>query len=430
MANHPNRCKPSFDMTVFKTNDFLSVSAGGKDWREITRQIIDSVKAAHEGSSMPDYTLGILYLNDALISDAAHIRDTLTNVLKVKEWAGCNGIGVFSTERTWLEEKAVSLLLCRIPADRMCAYRWKETDMADQQTPAHTWIRENDPLYVLTHASHLAEGKTIQLIKALEQQTAAFPCGGVASARDEHVPKDILSGQADPNVSGIMFHPDVRVATGLSQGCTPLANWHTITKVLNDNIIEELDRQPAFNVFEQDLRHHAIETLGQDPDSIVIEESEDPEQMWDKVPEEFRDAFRGEVHIAFPVPGAEKYNYIVRTMMGVDPHNKALAVAHPVATGEQMMFVHRNVSTIRADLSRMLVELRKRVEHENGGLFMPQAALYVSCVARSHPDFGGQEELSLIREVIGDIPLAGFYAGGEILGNRLYNYTGILTLFL
>ena len=30
---------------------------------------------------------------------------------------------------------------------------------------------------------------------------------------------------------------------------------------------------------------------------------------------------------------------------------------------------------------------------------------------------------------IGDVPLVGFFAGGEIANNRLYGYTGVLTVF-
>jgi small ligand-binding sensory domain FIST len=37
-------------------------------------------------------------------------------------------------------------------------------------------------------------------------------------------------------------------------------------------------------------------------------------------------------------------------------------------------------------------------------------------------------ELQIIREQLGDIPLIGFFASGEICGDTLYGYTGILTL--
>ena len=36
----------------------------------------------------------------------------------------------------------------------------------------------------------------------------------------------------------------------------------------------------------------------------------------------------------------------------------------------------------------------------------------------------------MIQDELGDVPLAGFYASGEIAGHRLYGYTGVLTLFL
>jgi small ligand-binding sensory domain FIST len=41
------------------------------------------------------------------------------------------------------------------------------------------------------------------------------------------------------------------------------------------------------------------------------------------------------------------------------------------------------------------------------------------------------EEMSAVAQAIGDdVPLVGFYANGEISNNRVYGYTGVLTLFL
>ena len=95
------------------------------------------------------------------------------------------------------------------------------------------------------------------------------------------------------------------------------------------------------------------------------------------------------------------------------------------------MFVHRDHNSVYEDLSKNLVELRKRVQKDTG-VFEPKGALYISCVARAFNEFEGdhKNELELIRDVIGDVPLTGFYAGGEISKARLYGYTGILTLFL
>ena len=60
-----------------------------------------------------------------------------------------------------------------------------------------------------------------------------------------------------------------------------------------------------------------------------------------------------------------------------------------------------------------------------------QGGLYFSCVARGVNQFGPHSvELGIIREVLGDFPLAGFFANGEISNDRLYGHTGVLALFL
>ena len=44
--------------------------------------------------------------------------------------------------------------------------------------------------------------------------------------------------------------------------------------------------------------------------------------------------------------------------------------------------------------------------------------------------FGEQgEELRVIAQQLGDLPLVGFYANGEISGRSLYGFTGVLTVF-
>ena len=57
-------------------------------------------------------------------------------------------------------------------------------------------------------------------------------------------------------------------------------------------------------------------------------------------------------------------------------------------------------------------------------------AVYVSCAGRGGPHFGGPSaELQIVRRALGDVPLVGFFAGGEIARHHLYGYTGVLTVF-
>jgi small ligand-binding sensory domain FIST len=56
-------------------------------------------------------------------------------------------------------------------------------------------------------------------------------------------------------------------------------------------------------------------------------------------------------------------------------------------------------------------------------------AIYVSCAGRGGPHFGGDSaELQILRHALGDVPLVGFFAGGEIAHQHLYGYTGVLTV--
>ena len=57
-------------------------------------------------------------------------------------------------------------------------------------------------------------------------------------------------------------------------------------------------------------------------------------------------------------------------------------------------------------------------------------AIYVSCAGRGGPHFGAPSaELAIVRHALGDVPLAGFFAAGEIARHHVYGYTGVLTVF-
>jgi small ligand-binding sensory domain FIST len=60
----------------------------------------------------------------------------------------------------------------------------------------------------------------------------------------------------------------------------------------------------------------------------------------------------------------------------------------------------------------------------------PRGGIYCSCLGRGVNLFGPDSaELKQIQAVLGEFPLVGFYANGEISQDRLYGYTGVLTLF-
>jgi small ligand-binding sensory domain FIST len=139
----------------------------------------------------------------------------------------------------------------------------------------------------------------------------------------------------------------------------------------------------------------------------------------------------------------------VRHIVGLDPARQAVAVGDTVMAGMQVAFCQRNVQAARADLMRVGAEIREELEPQSMGLqtataladFLADAAphpqrriagaIYVSCVGRGGAYFGGPSaEMQVLRRALGDVPLVGFFAGGEIAFNQLYGYTGVLTVFV
>ena len=114
----------------------------------------------------------------------------------------------------------------------------------------------------------------------------------------------------------------------------------------------------------------------------------------------------------------------------------------------QLGFCQRNVQAAKTDLIRVCAEIREELEPEElpveAALALAASeaesaphpgrgiagAVYVSCAGRGGAHFGGPSaELQIIRRALGDVPLVGFFAAGEIARNHLYGYTGVLTVF-
>jgi small ligand-binding sensory domain FIST len=119
-------------------------------------------------------------------------------------------------------------------------------------------------------------------------------------------------------------------------------------------------------------------------------------------------------------------------------------VAHAVETGMRLSFCERHVQAARADLVRICAEIREELEAPEWAFEPPDGeppsvqppkrqmagAVYISCSGRGGPHFGGPgAEMQIVRRALGDVPLVGFFAAGEIAGSSVYGYTGVLTVF-
>ena len=132
----------------------------------------------------------------------------------------------------------------------------------------------------------------------------------------------------------------------------------------------------------------------------------------------------GHIHAALPVLGSDTGDYVVRNLIGFDPQEGIIAIAAPLEHRDHVMFVSRDLNAAQDDLAQMVAKLEKRAGKDIKG------GVYISCIARGPHMFGELDaEIKIIENRLGNVPITGLYANGEISNNQLYSYTGVLTLF-
>lgn len=397
-------------MTLLTTDSFIATAAAGTDWRDTARAVLESLESART----PDdgMNIGFIYISDHLADDSESIAALFQSVTGIKHWVGGVGLGVLTSGQDYFDRPAISAMIGRLPPESFAMLPMVDLNASAAAPQLEPWLDRNETVLGLVHGDPKMDADPAHILAELERMTGAFIVGGLCSSR-KHCPvigEEVGKG----GLSGVLFSSSVPVATVLSQGCAPLGITHTITRC-DDHKVMELDGRRAYDVFMDDLK-----TLAKDPKHPAPLSTDDPEQLFDR-----------HIHVAFPIQGSDQRDYMVRNAVAIDTDDGSITVAHPVQNGEQMMFVHRNDETVKADLSRTLLELRDRVQRERG-TFSPKGAVYISCVTRAASDFGAGSngEMSLVREILGDLPLVGFYANGEISNRRLYGYTAVVILFV
>lgn len=399
--------------TIVSSPSFTALSAQGTDWRVCTKQILEALEEIRTEGWQPD--VGFVYVTEDLAGDMGAIVDLLRSVSGIDIWSGCAAAGICGPKKRYIDMPAIAVLIGEVGSDKIKPITVQPNDRAGKMDKdAREWALTHQPMLVMMHGDPHPDSAPNFCMNELAKMTGGFVVGGLSSSRPGpvHTGVEIMT----EGFSGLLFSSDVKVATTLSQGCTPISPPLVVTRC-DGALVQALDGQVPMDVFADCLKKLVQDTTGQDPDDIFIEQGA-------PLPAGFEEVLNGDVHIAFPVQGSDMQDFIVRNMAGIDPDTGDMMLTQEVKEGDTILFCKRNRATVRAELTRALLQLRRRIEKEEG-IFSPRGGIYISCAARMDID-----EMAIIREVIGDIPLTGFFGAGEIHGGRLYTYTGILVLFV
>jgi small ligand-binding sensory domain FIST len=247
-----------------------------------------------------------------------------------------------------------------------------------------------------------------ELFTLLDHHTpGSLAIGGIASGGlDEGKSRLVLNEHIfESGVVGVAIQGGVEIRTVVSQGCQPIGERYVVTKV-DRNVIQELGGIPPLERLETTLK-----ALGES---------------------ERQQAANGlQVGIAMDEHRAEfgQGDFLIRGLLGADRESGYLAIADFVQEGQTIQFHIRDANAASADLTGLLE--RERLATLND---QPKGALLFSCNGRGQQFFQTpHHDVAAVHQHMGMLPIAGFFAGGEIgpVGgkNYLHGYTASMVLF-
>lgn len=381
-------------MTQFKL-----AHASDPDWQVATQQCLtqlkDQIKAQFKNDAAPTKaTLAFIYVTDAYADSFKKIVSELETHFPLVDWVGTIGLSICATNIEYAEQAAMAILLTDIDSSNYSIF--KEQAMVDES------LKTSDVQFAIVHGDPRNPMLSEQLETLAETIEPSYFVGGLTSANNyfyQYAGNSANDGGiTESGLSGVIFNDSNSVMTGLSQGCSPISEVMTLTEC-DHHMALSIDNRPALDVFKENIG----EILARDINRAA-----------------------GYIFAGLPIAGSDTGDYLVRNIVGIDPDNHFLAIADDLKPNSPIMFCKRDSQTAIEDLKKMLNTLKTRLGDQK-----PKGALYVSCLGRGQHMFGDvSNEVKYITEILGDIPTVGFYANGEIAGQQLYGFTGVLTLFL
>lgn len=351
---------------------------------------------AQIGEIPAEASLGFVYATDHLVAELPLVIESLRQAVPGVQWIGSTGMGIAATAQEYYDEPALAILLTDIPPEQF-RFIANTEEMFPRLAPGLSrWCAKEGYCSGILHAEPTYVATSYFINSIIDRAPAGMINGGLCSA--DGGARQIANGVFDDGISGVLFSPRVDVVVGHTQGCSPIGPLHNIDQA-DQNLVLELDGQPALAVLKSDVG----EMLARDLRKLG-----------------------GYIFVGLPIDRAKRDDYQVRALMGLDLEHQLLSVGDYMEGRDRLLFCRRDGNTAREDMQRMLQQLKEQV-----GDRTIRGGIYISCINRGRNLFGDDSaELYMISEALGEFPLAGFFAYGELYRNRLYSQTGVLTLFL
>jgi small ligand-binding sensory domain FIST len=375
---------------------------GLRDWAENLRRQLPA----------PRVSLGLVFMSPKMFPFARQVLEILRVHARIPLLAGCSGAGLIAGAQEIEGAPGLVLALYSLPGAELTGFRFtqEQVEQSDesgywhQETgvePARTngWLVFIDPFHLDSES----------WIRSWNEAYAPLPAfGGLAGgALNQQTAQVYLNGDVfeDGGVA-ISVGGDVKLEGVISQGCTPIGESWTLTRV-EKNLIHHIGNRPAYAVLAETFQKLPPDEQRRSQGNLLI----------GLVVNEYREDFH-------------RGDFLVRNLIGGDPQSGVLAVGALPRMGQMMQFQRRDAAAATEDMNEMLASARAQL----GG-----ATIYGGCLCccngRGRRLFGrANHDTEMVQERLGPLGLAGFFCNGEIgpVGgkNYLHGFTASLALFV
>jgi small ligand-binding sensory domain FIST len=359
-----------------------------------------------------EVSLGLVFMAPKFFPHAAQVLEILRVHARIPLLAGCSGGGLVANSEELESAGGLVLALYSLPGAKLTGTRitqeqvqsaegenfWPvETGVAREKVngwlafidpfhfDAESWLRSwNENYFQVPVYGGLASGNYPEPLTQVYLGGEVFEDGGVAIA-----------------VGG-----DVALAGVISQGCTPIGEAWTLTRV-QQNYIQHIGNRPAYSVLSETVQQLSAEEQRKVQGNLHI----------GLVVNEYLDEFH-------------RGDFLVRNLIGGDPNSGVLQVGALPRMGQTIQFQRRDAAAASEDLDELLTRARKKLattEIYGGCLFC--------CNGRGKNLFGRtSHDAALVQAHFGPTGVSGFFCNGEIgpVGekNFLHGFTASIALFV
>ncbi|WP_435007055.1 FIST signal transduction protein [Tundrisphaera lichenicola] len=376
-----------------------SALSTSKDCDSAVEEVVEQLVGSFEGNPAD---LAMVFASIHHAEALAAVGTELMGRGLVRHVLGCTGETIIGGGREIEAEPALSAWAIRLPETDLRTIR---VDGPDEDLGSLAGLSQ-DPADLLILGDPFSFAADPWLKKTNERYPGLRILGGMASA--SQTPggnRLLLDGEAHRDGAvALLLKGEVKPRTLVSQGCRPIGRPMIVTKA-ERNIIRELGRRPALEVLRELFEDLSSEDQARLQSGLHI----------GRVINEYQGEFR-------------RGDFLVRNVMGADDAG-GIAITDLVRVGQTIQFQVRDAETADEDLRTLIrAERLDRPRAEYAG------ALVFSCNGRGTRLFDQPDhDVGVLRELFGPIPVAGFFAMGEIgpVGgqNFVHGYTASVVLF-